>query len=101
MAAAELPPLAAEAVPVPLELELDPPQASRITAPIPAAAPVRAVRRVSCRILLKGVSSSLRSSHSSRSRASWTTSSSLDTLLLSSPQDPDPATVSDLGPVVH
>jgi hypothetical protein len=83
--AAALPPVAADAVPVlvalelELELELEPPHACRINAPMPAAPPVSAVRRVSCRILLNGVSSSLRSSHSSRSMASWTTSSSLDT----------------------
>ena len=103
--AAALPPVAAEAVPVLvalleleppelLELELDPPpHACRIRAPIPAAPPVSAVRRVICRNFLKGVSSSLRSSHSSRSIASWTTSSSLDSFCSSSPglQTPQPS----------
>src|ERR1700755_2672868 len=65
---------AAVAVPVPvaegvLELELET-HASRIAAAIPAAAPVRAVRRVNWRQRLGGVSSSLRSSHSRRSTAS-------------------------------
>src|SRR5665213_951504 len=81
MPAAALPPVAADALPVmlelvlELELELDPPQACRINAAMPAAPPVSAVRRVSCRIRLYGLSSSGRSSHSSRSIASWMRSS--------------------------
>src|SRR5437588_384868 len=72
MPAAPLPPLA-EAVEVDLELD---PQASRIIAAMPAAPPVSAVRRVNWRQRLYEVSSSLRSSHSRRSTASWITSSS-------------------------
>src|SRR5205823_8142103 len=53
-----------------LELELEPPQASRIIAATPAAPPVSALRRVNWRQRLTGVSSSLRSSHSRRSTAS-------------------------------
>ena len=73
MLEAALPPPAAEAVLVPpleLELELEPPHASIIIAAIPAAPPVSAVRRVNWRRRLCGVSSCLRSSHSSRSTAS-------------------------------
>src|SRR5436305_9524498 len=68
MLAAPEPPLAALAVE--LDLLLLPPQASRIIAAIPAAPPLSAVRRVSWRHRLTGVSSSLRSSHSRRSTAS-------------------------------
>src|SRR5947209_19571538 len=62
---AALPPLAA----LELELELEPHASSTIAA-IPAAPPVSAVRRVTWRQRLNGVSSALRSSHSSRSMAS-------------------------------
>jgi hypothetical protein len=67
----------ADALLVPLlELLLLLPQASRISVAIPAAPPVRAVRRVIWRQRLNGLSSSLRSSHSRRSTASWMRSSS-------------------------
>src|SRR5438067_13931149 len=65
MPAAAPPPLDA----LELELELDP-HASRTIAAMPAAPPVSAVRRVRWRQRLNGLSSSLRSSHSSRSIAS-------------------------------
>src|SRR2546423_12628116 len=61
--------------PAALELEELDPHASNANAAIPAAPPVSAVRRVNCRKRLYGLSSSSRSSHSSRSTASPTTSS--------------------------
>src|SRR5580704_4445168 len=106
-AALELEPVAAEAVEVDLELE---PHAWSIIPTTPAAPPVRAARRVSwCHFLSLDspwayFSSSLFSSHSSRSTASWTRSSFASDiwgLLLFLNSRVRWRTVSDLSPAVQ
>src|SRR5947209_6195085 len=69
MPAAALPPPPLTAVALDVDFD-EPPHASSTIAAMPAAPPLRAVRRVNWRRRLRGVSSSLRSSHSSRSIAS-------------------------------